>query len=566
MYIERVPNRNSPPAVLLRETYWEDGKSKKRTLSNLSKLPDDAVELLRAYLKGKPFIIADEAGFEVVRTLSHGHVKAVTETMKKLGLSRLIGGKACRERNLVMAMIASRILEPASKLATSRLWKTHTLSEIYNLEDVKKEELYKALDWLLERQPAIEKRLTNKHLSGGDLVLYDLTSTYLEGRKCSLARHGYSRDHRPDKMQIEFGLVTDREGRPVSVEVFEGNTSDPMTLGTQIEKLKKRFGLRKIIVVGDRGMVTTTRIEQDLKPNGYSWISALRHDSIRRLAEGPLQLSLFDERNLAEIESPHYPGERLVACRNPGLADESARKRKELLALTETGLTAIQKAVETGKLRDCGAIGRKVESTLKKYRMQRFFEVEIDQDLFSFRRLDNAIAREATLDGIYVLRSAVPVEDMDAAETVRVYKRLSKVERAFRTLKTGLDVRPVFHYLANRVRAHVFLCMLAYYVEWEMRRRLAPLLFVDEDRQHVRTDPVVASGPSKKGRKKLDAGRSETGFSLHSFSSLLREMGTLGKVWFKFNLPNTKDPVMFSKMTTPNAMQKEAFRLLEVKI
>ncbi|MEO5378517.1 MAG: IS1634 family transposase [Magnetococcus sp. DMHC-6] len=416
-----------------------------------------------------------------------------------------------------------------SKLATFRSWENNTIRETFNLEDANKDELFSALDWLLERQPAIEKRLVKRHISDGDLILYDLTSTYLEGHKCPLAHHGYSRDHRGDRMQIEFGLVTDREGRPVSVEVFEGNTSDPMTLGAQIIKLKEKFGLKNIIVVGDRGMVTTTRIKEDLLPNGFSWITALRHDSIRRLAEGPLQMGLFDDQNFAEIESPDYPGERLVACRNPNLAEEMTRKRKDLLNLTESGLFAIQEAIKKGRLRDCGTIGRKVESVLKKHHMQRFFKIEIAQGSFSFSRIEERISQATDLDGIYVLRSSVPKETMDAAETVRSYKSLSNVERAFHTIKTDLDVRPIFHYLADRVRAHIFLCMLAYYVEWEMRRKLAPLLFTDEERKKNKADPVTSSKPSKEGLRKTGTLTTKSGLPLHDFSSLLKNLAPFTK-------------------------------------
>ena len=553
---------------MLRESFREEGKVKKRTLANLSALPMEQVELVRASLKGQKFIPVD-GSFDIMETLPHGHVAAVTGTIKNLGMARLLGGAPCRQRDLVLAMIASRLLDPMSKLATSRYWQTNTLGEIFGVGDADKEELYQALDWLLDRQPAIENSLSKQHLTNGSLVLYDLTSTYMEGRKRPLARHGYSRDHRPDKMQVEFGLLTDEAGCPIAVEVFDGNTADPMTLGTQVAKLKDRFGLKEIIVVGDRGMVTSTRIEADLKPGGLSWISALRHDGVRKLAEGPLQLGLFDEKNFAEIVSPDYPGERLVACRNPYLAEESTRKRKELLALTETGLESIQKSVDAGRLCNCGAIGRKVEKVLKRHRMTRYFDVarcfneKIAERTFSFRRLGEVIADDTALDGIYVLRSNVSEQTMDAAQTIRRYKSLAQVEKAFRTIKTGLDVRPIFHHLENRVRAHIFLCVLAYYVEWEMRKRLAPLLYAEERLGGNEGDPVAPKKPSPESLRKTGSRRSKSGFTLHSFKTLLKTLGNLARNHCRI-LPESKTPLTFAKLTEPSPIQKEAFRLLQV--
>ncbi|MGN7613228.1 IS1634 family transposase [Magnetococcales bacterium HHB-1] len=564
MYIDRVPNRNSPPAVLLRESYREDGKSKKRTLANLTPLPDEAIELVKASLKGRKFIPAD-GGFEVERTLPHGHVAAVTGTMRKLGFSRLLGRGPSREKNLVMAMIAGRILRPASKLATSRFWHSNTLAETYGVEDADKEELYQALDWLLERKEKIEEGLSKRHLSDGSQVLYDLTSTYVEGKKCSLAQYGYSRDKRSDRMQIEFGLVTDQEGRPIAVEAFEGNTSDSATLGDQVKTLTKRFGLKDIIVVGDRGMITQSRIDQDLKPNDLSWVTTLRHASIRKLGEGPLQLSLFDEKNLAEIQSDNYPGERLIACRNPTLAFEIARKRTELLGLTQQGLEKVAERVANGRLKECGAIGRQAEQALKRYKMTRFFTLDIRNGHFSFVRNEAAIAQETELDGIYVIRTPVDEERLDGPETVRQYKGLSKVERAFRHIKTdGLQVRPIFHHLEDRVRAHVFLCMLAYYVEWEMRKRLSSLLFADEESSE-RKDPVTLKEPSENAKRKTATRRSESGFGLHSFRSLLDDLSTLAKNWFSL-IPEAKEPVLFTRLTNPTPFQKEVFRLLDLSV
>lgn len=564
MYIERVPNRNSPPAILLRESLWKDGKVKKRTLANLSMLPDETIELAKASLKGRQFIPVD-GGFEVEQTLPHGHVAAVAGVMKKLRISQLLGRGSSREKDLVLAMIASRILKPASKLGTTRFWHTNTLAETFGVEDADQEELYHALDWLAERQEAIEKRLAKRHLQDGALVLYDLTSTYVEGRKCPLAKYGYSRDKRSDRMQIEFGLVTDQSGRPVAVEVFEGNTSDSATLSDQVNTLKNRFGLKEIIVVGDRGMITQTRIDKDLKPNDLFWITSLRHASIRKLAEGSLQLSLFDEKNLVEIQSDDYAGERLIACRNPTLAHETGRKRIELLELTRQGLEKLTERVANGRLKECGAIGRQAERVLKRYKMTRFFTLNIRDGHFAYEQDKAAIARETDLDGIYVIRTSVDKKRLDGVETVRQYKGLSKVERAFRHIKTdGLEVRPIFHHLEGRVRAHVFLCMLGYYVEWEMRRRLAPLLYIDEEKSQG-DDPVAPKEPSELAKRKTGTNRSESGFRLHSFRTLLDSMSTLAKNWFSL-IPEARKPVLFTKLTNATPFQKEVFRLLDISI
>lgn len=561
MYIERIPNRGSPPAILLRESYREDGKVKKRTIANLSVLSPEVIELIRGALKGQKFVPAD-LGFAIQNPLPHGHVAAVIGTMKNLGVAKLLG-RPCRERDLVMAMIVSRILNPASKLATSRYWETSTLADIFDVRDTPKDEIYAALDWLLGRQNAIEKQLAKRHLKDGSLVLFDLTSTYVEGRKCPLAKHGYSRDHRSDLMQVEFGLLTDSEGRPIAVEVFEGNVSDSATVSNQVLKLKENFGLADVVIVGDRGMITTVNIKEHLKPNQLSWIGALRHNSIRKLAEGPLQLSLFDEQNFAEIESSDYPGERLIACRNPTLATETSRKRNILLGLTREGLDKIQKSVGEGKLRKCDAIGRKVSEILKKYKMGKFFKVEISDDLFKFKQLDGKIQDEEALDGIYVLRTDLSDETMSSADTIRQYKDLSKVERAFRSIKTdNLHVRPIFHHRGDRVRAHIFLCMLAYYVLWEMRQRLAPLLFADEN-SPKQEDPVATAEPSDNAKRKTGTRRSATDQPLHSFHSLMKSLATLTRNWIQPFPKSTKsEPFHMLADTTP--FQQEAFRLLGV--
>lgn len=589
MYVETVPNRSSPPAILVREG-WRDretGKTIKRTVANLSKLPPEIIALVAESLKGRHFLPVDEH-FTITRSLPHGHVAAVAGTIKNLGLAVLLGGRgheAERYRKLVLAMLAARIIAPASKLATHRSWESSTLAETFGVTGGSKEELYHALDWLLEQQPAIERKLVRRHLGNdpGAVVLYDLTSTYLEGTQCPLGRYGHSRDHRSDRLQVEFGLVTDREGRPLAVEVFEGNTADPTTLTSAVAKLKERFGLERVVVVGDRGMITSARIEQDLKPGGLSWITSLRHQPIRKLLEGPLQLSLFDEHNLAEIASPDFPDERLVACRNPTLADEMARKRAALLEATSDALAKVQDAISSGRIKSCDAIGGRVQGILGRYKTTRFFQIEVADGRFTFRLDEALVARESDLDGLYVLRSNVPPEHLTPEEMVRQYKGLAKVERAFRTIKTAsLQVRPIFHHLADRVSAHIFLCVLAYYVEWEMRRLLTPLLFTDPDRQAANPDPVLPSRPSAEGERKTSSRTTADGrFPLHSLRTLLQDLATLVRNTVAvqpsvaprrksdkpaaFASPDQADPrSSFTLLTRPTPLQEEAFRLLNV--
>ena len=440
-------------------------------------------------LKGGRAVARLEDAFHIARSLPHGHVAAVLGTLKKLRLDRTIAGAASPERQRVIALIAARILDPGSKLATARGLAQATardsLAETLDIEDTDEDDLYAAMDWLLERQDAIERRLAKRHLADGALVLYDLTSSYLEGRRCPLAKRCHSRDGKRGKLQIEFGLLCDREGCPVAVEVFDGNTADPMTVGTQIDKLRRRFGLHRVVLVGDRGLLTEARIREDVKPAGLNWISALRSSAIRELVEsGAVQMSLFDETDLVEIRSDAYPGERLMVCRNPLLAAERARKRKDLLQATERLLEPIAAATTREKRRLAGKdkIGLRVGKSIGKYKMAKHFELDIADHSFGYRRNPSSIAREAALDGLYIVRTSLTAAELDAEGTVRAYKRLSAVERAFRSLKTvDLKVRPIFHHAANRVRAHVFLCMLAYYVEWHMRQRLKPLLFDDDD-------------------------------------------------------------------------------------
>ena len=538
MYVTRVPNRSSPPAVLLRESYRDGGKVKTRTLANLTDWPDAKVEALRRVLKGETAIVfRDELRIE--RSLPHGHVAAVLGLARKLGLHKLLPPSPPRLAKLALAMIVARVIEPAAKLATARQLSeataAHSLGTVLELGAVDEDELYAALDLLGEAQPKIEQALAKRHLRDGCLVLYDLTSSYLEGRHCELGRFGYSRDGQRDKLQIVFGLLCAADGCPVAVEVFEGNTGDPSTLAVQVTKLKERFGLSRVVLVGDRGMVTEARIEKDLAPAGLDWLTALRAPAIQALAadDGPLQLSLFDERDMAEIASPDYPGERLIVCRNKALAAERARKREELLAATEAELARIEASLKRQRapLQGADKIGLKAGAVLGKRKMAKHFELAIADTSFSFARNEASIQKEAALDGFYVLRTSVPAETLDTAAAVSAYKSLAQVERAFRSIKTvDLEVRPIHHRLAGRVRAHVFLCMLAYYVAWHMRQALAPLLFDDHDKENAgkgRPSPVAPAKVSAAAKAKAASRRTGDGLPAHSFRTLLQDLGTL---------------------------------------
>ena len=575
MYIESVPNRSSPPCILLRESRREGKKVVKRTLLNITSWPPALVEDFRRLLKGGSVVDDLQKAFRVARSLPHGHVAAVWGTLRKVGLLALLSRRPNRQRNLAAAMIAARILDPRSKLATARglgrQTRGSTLSRIAAIQDAAAEDLYEALDWLLSRQQAIERKLAKAHLSEGSLVLYDLTSTYFEGRRCPLAQRGYSRDGKKGKLQIVIGLICTREGCPVAVEVFEGKTADPSTLASQIHKLRRRFGLHRLIVVGDRGMITSARIREDLAPEeGIGWITALRAPQIGRLLDqGHLQLSLFDERDLAEIASPDFPGERLMVCRNPLLADERARKRKELLQATEAQLDKIAQAARRPKrpLRGKGEIGLRAGKVLNKFKMGKHFELEIGDDFFRFRRKEAQILREASLDGIYVVRTSEPQEQMSAAEVVGSYKGLAVVERAFRCHKTvDLKLRPIYHRLPDRVRAHVFLCMLAYYVEWHMRQSLAPVLFDDDDKEtaaKLRGSIVAPARRSARTQRKARTKKTEDGLPVHSFQTLLADLATIVQDTIQPNIPGV-DP--FYKTTVPTPVQRRALDLLEVRL
>ena len=525
MYIESVPNRNSPPAILLRESYRDGGKIKKRTIANLSNWPTELVEGLRTLLKGGKVAPADQETIIVRRALPHGHVAAVLGALRDIGLDRLLGPARNRCRDLVIAMIVARLIAPASKLATARmldpLTAASSLGAVLGLGPVDEDELYVALDWLGERQQAIEKALARKHLREGTLVLYDVSSSYLEGRCCELARLGYNRDGKKGKLQIVYGLLCAPDGCPVAIEVFEGDTADPRTLAAQIDKVKKRFAIEHVVLVGDRGMITQARIDAEIAPAGLDWITALRAPAIRALAEaGALQMSLFDERDMAAITSPDYPGERLVVCRNPDLARERARKRQDLLAATEKDLAAIAAAVRRSRkpLRGEAEIALRVGALVNRHKMAKHFELVIGEASFTFHRKAAAIAAEAALDGIYVVRTSLPKKALDAAATVGAYKSLARVERAFRSLKTvDIHLRPIFHWTAPRVRAHVLLCMLAYHVEHHMRARLAPMLYDETDHEAaaaMRTSIVARAERSDAARRKQTTGRTDDGAQL----------------------------------------------------
>jgi hypothetical protein len=570
MYVTIVPNRDSPPAVLLRESYRDGDKVKNRTIANLSKWPSEKVEALRAVLRGDRLVPAGE-GLEIVRAMPHGHVAAALGMMRRIGLDRLLPAGPKRKRDLALALIVARLIDPGSKLATARsldaATASHSLGAVLGLDKVSANDIYEAVDWLGDQQVRIEKGLAKRHLTEGTLVLYDLTSTYLEGRCCPLARHGYSRDSRGDKLQIVFGLLCSRDGCPIAVEVFAGNVGDPSTVKAQIVKLKQRFGLQRVVLVGDRGMITEARLRDDLEPAGIDWVTALRAPAIQALAadDGPLQLSLFDDRDLAEITSPDYPGERLIVCRNPALADERARKRLDLLEATERDLQRIQDRVRRGRnpLKGASAIGEAVGAVLGRRKMAKHLVRTITDSDFTFARDPLSIDTEARLDGLYVLRTNLPEEILDAPATVRTYKSLARVERAFRCIKTtDLEVRPVYHWAEDRVRAHVFLCMLAYYLEWHMRQALAPILFDDHDRGQAeaqRNSPVAKAKVSAAARRKASTKRTDDGLPVHSFRSLLADLATLTRNLVRFGKGHT-----VAMLATPTAAQERAFTLLGV--
>ena len=652
MFIASIPNRNSPPAILLREGYRDDGKVKTRTLANLSKLPAEAIAVLRQVLKGKQMVPADEL-FEIVEDGSrfHGHVEAVLATMRRLDFWGLLNSRPSRQRDLVVAMVAARLLKPQSKLATTRWWSSTTLPEILGLDQADEDELYEAMDWLLERQAQIEKKLAARHLQEGGLALYDLTSSYFEGVTCPLAELGHDRDGKKGKLQVNYGLLTNPQGIPVAVSVFKGNVGDPKTLLPQVDKLRKDFHLAQFVLVGDRGMITQTQIDALRDSKGCGWITALRPGAINKLiAGGSIQMGLFDERNLFELTHPDFPGERLVACRNPELAERRARKRTSLLEATTRELDLISRMVNRGRLRGKEAIGTEVQKILKqykvgqhytidirddgfdfqvdrdalaaevatksngktkpaemllarferhieaiakklekvrqrtkqgqlhgrdvigvrvgkvvnKYKMSKHIVLHITEDSFTFEVDQESVTAEAALDGIYVVRSSVSAETMDTAQTVRSYKLLSNVERAFRCLKTvDLMVRPIRHHLENRVKAHIFLCMLAYYVEWHMIEAWRPLLFADEDQKSKASrDPVAPAERSEAALQKVHSKQLDDHSVVHSFRTLLDDLARIVSNVCRCPGLGPEAPT-FTKTTPPNAQQQRALKLLQ---
>jgi len=575
MYIERVPNRGSRPAVLLREGWREDGKVKKRTVANLTDWPEHKIQALAAVLKGQGSTVPGdlEQAFDIVRSLPHGHVAASLRVLQKIKLDQLISRSRCRERDVCLAMLVARITAPGSKLAVARGLSEETadstLGELLALRQVDEDDCYAAMDWLLERQTSIESALAKRHLADGALVLYDVTSTYFEGRHCTLAKLGHSRDGKRDNPQIVIGLMTNAEGCPVAVEVFAGNTGDPTTLGPQIQKLRERFALKRIVIVGDRGMITDARIREELRGvDGLDWITCLRAPAIAKLLErGSFQLSLFDKRDMAEIVDSTFPGERLVVCKNPLLAEERARKRRELLEATERELDRVRQAVArtAQPLRGRDRIGLRVGKVLGRFKVGKHFKLTIEDDSFRWERDEAAITAEAALDGIYVVRTTVAAEKLPTADVVRSYKSLSHVERAFRSLKTTeLHIRPIHHRKEDRVRAHVLLCMLAYYVEWHMREAWRALLFADEDQEAKATrDPVAPATRSQSAEHKAHTHTLSDGTPAHSFRTLLDELSTIVRNVCRTTTADYAPAPTFTIVTQPNALQQRAFKLLE---
>jgi transposase len=565
MYIETVPNRNSRPAILLREGWREGQKTLKRTLANLSDWPRPKIEALRRVLRDET-LVSPEDLLTTRQTLPHGHVEAILAMLRHLDLEAVIASKRCRQRDLVLGMIVQRLIDPCSKLATTRAWHTTTLAEELGIAEATEDELYAAMDWLLARQERIEKKLAARHLTEGGLVLYDVSSSSYEGRTCPLAHLGHNRDGDKHLPIIVYGVMTDGEGRPVAVEVYPGNTGDPTTVGDQVEKLRQRFGLARVVLVGDRGMLTQPQIDKLQKHPGLGWITALKSGAIRELVEkGALQLSLLDEKNLAEITSPDYPGERLVVCHNPLLEEERARKRQALLEATEKSLTKITQEVarRKKKLLTAAEIGLKVGKVLGRYKVGKHFDCQIGEGSFTWSRRQDAIDQEARLDGIYVLRTSEPVERLSAEDTVRSYKRLAEVERAFRCLK-GIDllVRPIRHRTEDRVPAHIFLCLLAYYVEWHLRQAWAPLLFEDEERreERQRRDPILPAEPSPSARAKKSSHQTTDGLPVQSFATLLAELASRARVTYEIQSGEVK--LTCKQTPEPTPLQARAYELI----
>jgi hypothetical protein len=570
MYVARIPNRGSPPAILLRESYREGGKVKNRTLANLSHWPEPKVDALARTLKGLPPKVDWSEAFEITRSLPHGHVAAVLGTARRLGIEELLDAAGSRRRNLVLAMLVAQVIDPGSKLAVARGLRAETasssLGQVLGVTGCDEDDLYAAMDWVLERKDGIENTLAARHLNEGTLVLYDVSSAAFEGRTCPLGAIGHARDGVKGRLQIVYGLLCSTAGVPIAIEVFEGNTGDPNTLAAQIATIKNRFGLSRVCLVGDRGMLTNARIRDEVRPAALDWISALRAPQIKALVEdGALQLSLFDEQDLVEISSPEFPGERLVCCHNPALAEQRARKRGELLAATEKELTPIAAATDRAKrpLRGRDKIALRVGKAINHYKMAKHFTIEITDESFTFTRNEDNIAAEAALDGIYVLRTSLPTTTLERDDVVVRYKNLADVERFFRTLNSELDVRPIRHRLADRVRTHMFLRMLSYYISWHMKQALAPILFCDNDKPAAaakRANPVAPAQRSDTALNKAARKRTEEDTPVHSFTSLLTDLSTI----CANQIQPTNDMPAFTMTTTPTPLQRRAFELLDL--
>jgi transposase len=564
MHIHVIPNRNSKPAILLRESYREGGKVKKRTLANLSHFPLDQVETLRRALRGE-LLVPAESAFETIESKPHGHVEAIRRAMKQLGFEQLICTKRSRERDLVVAMVAARILRPHSKLATTRWWHLTTLPEELGVTEATEDDLYAAMDWLLDHQTQIEKKLATRHLREGGIVLYDLTSSYVEGENCCLAAWGHDRDGKKGKLQVNYGLLTDERGCPVSVSVCSGNTADPTTVVEQVVKLQETFAINRLVLVGDRGMITQRQVDRFKKMGGVDWITALKSGQIRKLVEDEtIPFGLFDERNLFQFTHPDYPGERLVVCRNPLVAERRAHKRQALLQATIAALDKVKGMVERGRLTAKEKIGLRVGRVVNKYNVAKHFQLSMEEGGFSYRVLEEKVAAEAALDGLYVIRTSLTEQQSSAEDTVRYYKDLARVEEAFRSLKSiDLAVRPIYHYLETRVRAHIFLCMLAYYVQWHMKAAWREMMFSDEDQQaKKRRDPVAPAKRSAKALEKVYRRRLENGSPVHSFPTLLESLATIVRDTCR-RQGASPDESCFTMTTVPNADQQRAFDLLD---
>ena len=565
------PNRNSPPAILLREGWRVGNKTRQRTLANLSDWPPEKIETFRRLLRDETLVSPQDL-LATEKSLPHGHVQAILEMIARLKLDQVISSQPCRERDLVVAMIVERLIDPCSKLATTRQWHSTTLAEQLGVGDASEDDLYAAMDWLLERQERIEKKLAARHLDQGGIVLYDVSSSFYEGRTCPLAQFGHNRDGKNGLPIIVYGVMTDGRGRPVAVSVYAGNTGDATTVGDQIEKLREKFALERVVLVGDRGMLTQPQIDKLKQHSGMGWITALTSTAIRGLVDqGALQLSLLEEKNLAEITAPEYPGERLMVCHNPVLEERRQRKREQLLQVTEKSLEKISREVARRKKKPFTAaqIGVKVGKVLGRYKMGKHFECIIGEGSFTWSRRTESIAQEQMLDGIYVLRTSEPAERLSTEETVRSYKSVAEVERAFRCLK-GIDllVRPIRHRTENRVPAHIFLCVLAYYVEWHLRQAWAPLLFEDEERleQRKQRDPVLPPQPSASAQRKKHSHQTADGLPVHGFADLLKELASRARVTYALKAQKTeeKTKLTFQQVPEPTPVQARAYELIRM--